>query len=80
VTQVTHEICFEGGQHCSSPGSARFVGESRRLNSGPTSDDRNLKMELLSSRRWFTRLCHITTMPSYKIDIARHIREMWYAI
>jgi len=31
-------------------------------------------------RRWFTRLCHITTMPSYKIDIARHIREMWYAI
>ena len=32
------------------------------------------------SRRWFTHLCHITTMPSYKIDIARHIREMWYVI
>jgi len=45
------------------------------------------KMELLvrdffisACRRWFTRLCHVTTMPSYKIDIARHIREMWYVI
>ena len=73
----TRRIWFEGSQHCSSPGSARFVGESRRLDSAPTTDDRNLKMELLvrgffhsASRRWFTHLCHITTMPSYKIDIA----------
>ncbi len=64
-----------------------FCRRSRRLDSAPTHDNRNLKMKLLygeffisASRRWFTRLCHITTMPSYKIDIARHIREMSYAV